>query len=160
MTLGTTSPTAFAQKALTELRPLGRGSSELGTLRKWRRRWRCHKSSHIWSPNDAAPRRSIGPGIGRRSSRSESGALFDYGLRHSFRHGFLGWSTSSGVVNVCNYDVLKPTHEDRSARVVGEHSIKHIQLSRRQYAEDITHLIRSITISVYMIIAATRHTKG
>ena len=30
--LGTASPTAFAQKALTELRPLGLGSSELGEL--------------------------------------------------------------------------------------------------------------------------------
>ena len=32
MPLGTASPTAFAQKALTELRPLGLGSSELGGL--------------------------------------------------------------------------------------------------------------------------------
>ena len=32
MPLGATSPTAFAQNALTELRPLGLGSSELGGL--------------------------------------------------------------------------------------------------------------------------------
>ena len=32
MPLGAASPTAFAQNALTELRPLGLGSSELGGL--------------------------------------------------------------------------------------------------------------------------------
>ena len=32
MTLGTACPTALAQKALTELRPLGRGCSEVGGL--------------------------------------------------------------------------------------------------------------------------------
>ena len=85
---------------------------------------------HIWSPTDAASRRSIGPGNSWRASRTERDALFGYGLRHCFRHSFFGWSTSNNVVSTCYYDVLKPIHEDRSARVVGEHSIKHIQLSK------------------------------
>ena len=113
-----------------------------GTLRRrWRRR--CHKSSHIWSPHDAASRRSVGPGSSRRAPGSRNSRLFGCVLRH----GFSGWSTSNDTVSICNYNVLKLIHEDRSARVVGEHSIKHVQLLGRQCAENIPHLIRSINTS-------------
>ena len=101
-----------------------------GTLRRrCRRRRRCHKSSHIWSPTNAASRRSIGPGKSRRASRTERVVLFSNNLGHCFRHSILGWSTSNNVVSPCYNEILKPIHEDHSARVVGEHSIKHIQLS-------------------------------
>ena len=97
--------------------------------RRCRRRRRCHNSSHIWSPTNAASRRPIGPGNCRRASRAEWVVLFGNDLRHCFRHSFLGWSISKNVVSPCNNEVLKPIHDDHSERVVGEHSMKHIQLS-------------------------------
>ena len=47
MRLGAASPTAFAQHALTEVRPLGLGSSELTGLFGG-------GGGHIQSPHDAA----------------------------------------------------------------------------------------------------------
>ena len=92
-----------------------------GTLRRrCRRRRRCHKSSQIWSPTDAASRRSIGPGKSRRASRAEWVVLFGNDLRHCFRHSFLGWSISNNVVSSATTKFLKPIHEDHSARVVAE----------------------------------------
>ena len=98
----------------------------------------------------------MAPESGRRVSRSQSSRLFCIVLRH----GFLRRSTCSptnNTVSICNYNVLKLIHEDHSARVVGEGSVEHTQLSGRQCTENFTHLIRSITISEYMIIAATGH---
>ena len=66
-------------------------------------------------------------------------------------------SPTNDTLSICKYSVLKLIHEDHSARIVGEDSVEHTQLSGRQSTEKVTHLIRSITISKYMIIAATRH---
>ena len=91
--------------------------------RWWWRRW-CHKSSHIWSPHDAVSRRSVRCWSCRRASRSQSD------LRHDFGHSILGRSSSNDTVSICNYNVLKLIHEDSSKVVVGEHTVKHVQLPR------------------------------
>ena len=122
--MGAASPTAFALKTLTELRPLGLESSELGGLfggGGGGGRGVTKVYSHIWSPHDAVSRRSVRCWSCRRAVRSQSD------LRHDFGHSLLGRSSSNDTVSICNYNVLKLIHEDSSKVVVEEHAVKHVQ---------------------------------